>query len=302
MVLNIDMSETYQVFTHNDLDGALSLLSFMWSKPDATISYQSVSNLEISKIKQFITNTINCKNVYVFDLALRDEFLPELDSSCVTIVDHHERSIPYLNKFKYSKILHKKYSSNCLLNKKLFIDSKNIELSNEQKKLIALADDYDSNKLELKESIDLNIIFWTFYKNNFSNFIKDYYNGFKSPKDEHQKIINLEKTKALKTANEVPKYSGILNIKGKEKKVLGIQSETLNVLSKNFILKNLDYDLYFFINPKLNKVTVNQKNEENQIDLNAFAQKFCDGNGDNKTAVGKITPLFMELTKNLKNI
>jgi hypothetical protein len=100
---------------------------------------------------------------------------------------------------------------------------------------------------DLKESIDLNIIFWTFYKNNFCNFIKDYYNGFKSPKDEHQKIINLEKTKALKTANEVPKYSGILNIKGKEKKVLGIQSETLNVLSKNFILKNLDYDLYFFI-------------------------------------------------------
>lgn len=296
------MSETYQIFTHNDLDGAVSLLTFLWAKKESSVFYENISNLEISNIKKFVNNTFNCKNIYILDLALREEFFPELDKKCITVIDHHERSIPHINKFKNAKILHKTYSSNSLLMKKLFIDSKNIELSENQLKLIKYADDYDSNKIEFEESIDLNIIFWTFYKNNFSKFIMDYKEGYKTPSNDLLKIINLEKTKSSKLSNDIPKYKGILNIKGKEKTILGVQSDSLNVLTKNYILKNFKADIYFFINTKINKVTINQKNENDPIDLISFAQKFCDGNGDNTTAVGKITPLFMELTKNLKNI
>lgn len=294
------MSDTYHIFTHNDLDGAVSLLTFMWSKETASFFYDGVSNLEIQKIKNHVSNTINCKNIYLFDLALRDEMLPVLDTSCVTIVDHHERSVPYVEKFKNAKILHKNYSSNSLLNKKLFIDLKKIELTENKNKLIELADDYDSLTLNNSESLDLNILFWTFYKNNFSGFVKDYKNGYKLPTKDQQNIISTEKEKAVKTIKQIQKFEGTLNIKGCSKKILGIQSDNLNVLCKNLIVKKYDYDIFFFINARLNKVTINQKNKENPVDLNSFAHKFCDGMGDSNVAVGKITPLFMELTKNLK--
>ena len=245
-------NDTYHVFTHKDLDGAVSLLTFIWSHPDTSIFFNELTNLETSKIKDFVNKTINCKNIYVFDLALREEFLPTLDTSCVTFVDHHERSIPHIQSFKNAKILHKVYSSNSLLIKKLFVDFNKIELSDKQKKLIVLTDDFDSEKCEFEESLDLNILFWTKYKNNFSGFIEFFKNGYVKPTQEEQKHINFEKLNAKKQSENLQKYIGTLNIKGVSKNVIGIQMNSSNYLVKRNILKNNDADLYFFINPKLN--------------------------------------------------
>jgi len=59
-------------------------------------------------------------------------------------------------------------------------------------------------------------------------------------------------------------------------------------------------DLYFFINTKNEKVSIRQYNQENPIDCGAFAKKICNGGGHSNAAAGTITPLFMEITKNLK--
>jgi oligoribonuclease NrnB/cAMP/cGMP phosphodiesterase (DHH superfamily) len=292
-------NDTYHVFTHKDLDGAVSLLTFLWSKPNDTVLFHEITNLEIDKIKQNIKRLSNPKNVYIFDLSLRQNFLPELDESFITIVDHHKRSEDFLKLFKKSKILYKEYSSNCLLIKKLMCDDK-IELTPSQKKLIALTDDYDSNTMSFKESYDLNILFWMEYKDNFPKFIEDYKNGYKEPSPEQKKKIDIAKALANKEASNVQIYKGTLNIKGITKTTIGIQVNYFNSLMLDAVMKKYDSDLYFFINTKSNKVNIRQKKSDSCIDLQKFCEKFCDGGGNTYSASGTLTPLFMELTKNLK--
>jgi hypothetical protein len=58
-------------------------------------------------------------------------------------------------------------------------------------------------------------------------------------------------------------------------------------------------ELLFYINVQTENVSIRQPKQKETIDLLKFAQKYCDGNGTSNSAGGKITPLFMELTKNL---
>ena len=100
-MLHIDPSKKiYQVFTHKDLDGAGSLLTFLWSNPDATVTSTAVTNIQIDNIKDYINRTCNPPNVLLMDLALRPEFLPELDQDFITFIDHHNRSEQHIDKFR----------------------------------------------------------------------------------------------------------------------------------------------------------------------------------------------------------
>jgi oligoribonuclease NrnB/cAMP/cGMP phosphodiesterase (DHH superfamily) len=295
------MSDCYHIFTHNDLDGAVSLLAFMWSKPkDTSFQYTPISNMDIGKLKRNISNTHNTPNTFVLDLGLRDEFLPELNQSFVTIIDHHKSSERFLDKFKNANVIYKEYTSNALLVYKLYKDT--IDATKEQKLLIALADDFDCNRLELVDSYDLNIIFWTEYQNRFSDFIKDYYNGFK-PFTAHQKrAIEYIKREAAKEAEKVPIYYGDLTIRGKTKTVCAAMVEKTTPQVMELLIKKHKPDIFFSINIKSEKVSIRQCTKEDPIDVGIFAEKICNGGGHPNAAAGVITPLFMEITKNLKPI
>lgn len=292
-------NQQYQVFTHNDLDGAVSLLTLLWSKPNATINFKEVSNSEISLIKDYIKRTINPTKTFLLDLSIKPDFLPELDQSYITVIDHHKSSEKYVNLFKNSKILYKDTSSTCLLTRKIFAENAPV-FTNEQKKLILLADDYDSYKLNFEESYDLNILFYSEYKKDFVRFINTYKNGFKPFSQLEKSKINSIKINAANKAETIQKFGGFLEFKGIKKYTIGAITESSNNLIMDYIIKKFDPDLFFFINTKTQKVSIRQKKSDNPINLEKFAEKFCEGAGHLYAAGGKITPLFMELTKNLK--
>lgn len=294
-------NQQYQVFTHNDLDGAVSLLTLLWSKPEATINFKEVSNSETSLIKDYVRRTINPTKTFLLDLSIKSDFLPELDQSHITIIDHHQSSEKFINLFKRSKILYKNISSTCLLTRKIFAENAPI-FTNEQKKLILLADDYDSYKLNFEESYDLNILFWSEYRKNFVDFINTYKNGFKPFSDIEKSKIKSIKINAANKAETIQKFGGFLEFKGIKKYTLGAITESSNNLIMDYIIKKHDPDLFFFINTKTQKVSIRQKITDNPINLEKLAEKFCDGAGHLYAAGGKITPLFMELTKNLNPI
>jgi len=279
----------------------VSLLTFIWSHPNDAITFEGINNLQTDEIKNYISKTINPPPpiIYVFDLSLRESFLQDLDKKYICFIDHHKSSEKFINSFKNAKVIYKEFSSNSLLIRKYFAD-KAPELTNDQKKMILLADDYDSFKLQFEESYDLNILFWTEYKDNFVKFINDYKNGFKPFSIEQKNRIKSVKSLASKEAESCSKFFGTLDIKGLKKTAMGVLTKSLNVLVMDSLLKKYDPDLFFFINTKTQKVTLRQKKDNNPIDLGKFAEKFCEGAGHTYAAGGKITPLFMELTKNLK--
>jgi hypothetical protein len=301
VVNNLMQHKSYHVFTHRDLDGAVSLLTFIWSRPDAQISYDDITNLEIKKIKMFINKTINPNNIVLLDLALREEFLPELDKEYITIIDHHERSASLIEKFKNAKILHKNFSSNCLLIRKL-TQSDEISLTDSQKKLILFADDYDCFELKYKESYDLNIIFWTQFKNNFESFIRYYFDGFKPFTKEQLNIINSNKQEAQKIANALTCYTTHLNINNKNISCFAVTNDKMNFLSMDYLINKHNPDLFMFINTKTEKITFRLNKKITDFDLKQFVEKYCEGSSNKHSGTGKITPMFLELTKNFKTI
>lgn len=300
IVNNLVHNKAYHIFTHKDLDGAVSLLTFIWSRPNANISYEEITNLEIDKIKNFVNRTINPKNIVILDLPLREEFLPDLDKDFITIIDHHERSLSLVDKFKESKILHKEFTSNALLLRKIFQD-KFPNLTDNQKKLILYTDDYDCFNLKYPESYDLNIIFWNQFRNNFNGFINYYYDGFIPFTEEQKKIIKETKGRAKSVADSLKCFSSNIAIDDSNRSIVAVMHDKSDVLAMDYLNNKHKPDLFMFINTKTEKITLKQKkNQESYFDLNKFTEKYCDGSGNNFSATGKITPLFMELTKNFK--
>jgi len=292
---------TYQVYTSKDLDGAVSLLTFMWSKPESTITYREIINSEIDIIKDYVKKTCNPPHILLMNLYLRDEMLPELDYDYITFIDYRKKTEEFLKKFKQSKILYKETTSNSLLVRNLFKD-KAPEFTEEQKRLILYTNDYISGENKFKESYDLNILFWTQFKNEFCYFCEYYKDGFKEFSENQLKFINLAKKNAISLEKEAKLYRGKLIIDGKVKNVLATMAEKHNNIVIDTLMNKYKPDILFYINTNSQKVTIKQKRLSDEIDLPKFAQEYCDGGGNMYLAGGKITPLFMELAKKLSPV
>jgi oligoribonuclease NrnB/cAMP/cGMP phosphodiesterase (DHH superfamily) len=294
-------TQNYQIFTHKDLDGAVSLLTFLWSKPQASVTYREVTNLEHDVMKEYVKKTCNPPNILIMDLSLREEFIPELDYDYITFIDHHKRSEEHVKKFKQAKIHLEQTTSNALLVRKLFKND-SPELSEAQKKLILFADDHDSGENKFEESYNLNILFWTQFRNEFCYFVEYYKNGFKPFSQKQHEIINHAKDDAKINFMNTNFFSGEIVIEGFPQKVMAGLTENYNTIVIDMIMSKYNPDILFYINTKSERVTLRQKKRKNPIDLSAFAAKYCDGSGHIYASGGKVTPLFMEFTKKLKPI
>ena len=292
-------NKIYQVFTHKDLDGAVSLLTFLWSKPECSVTYSEISNLQIDEIKKYVKKTCNPPNILIMDLSLRDEMLPELDYEYITFIDHHKRSEEYIKKFKQAKIIYRDTTSNTILVRKLFKDT-SPEFTDDQKKLILLADDYDCGENKYPESYNLNILFWTQFKNEFCYFCNYYKNGFRPFTDHQKKIIKNAWENAFRLEKQLNCFSGEIIVEGSVQKIVAATTEQYNNIVIDVLMDKYHPDILFYINTKTEKVSIRQKKSEKSIDLVKFSEKYCDGNGHKYAAGGKITPLFLELTKKLK--
>jgi hypothetical protein len=299
--LSIDVSKSYHIFTHNDLDGAISLLTFLWAKKDSTVTYQAENNLTIEKsAKNFIANAHNPPSVVFLDISLKDWFLPELDQDFVTVIDHHKRSEELIPKIKRAKIIHKHFSSNALFLYKTL--EKSLQLTPEQKKLILFADDFDSDSHKFEQAYDLNLIFWSEYKDRFSDFIKDYFNGWKPFTDAQKERIKKIKDIINMEISKLSLFYGELTIQGKKKTVYAASGEKTDFIIVNELSKRNKSDLFFFINTKSQRVSLKQNTFEDPILLDVFAEKYCEGGGNDKACGGNLTDIFMQICKNFKPV
>jgi nanoRNase/pAp phosphatase (c-di-AMP/oligoRNAs hydrolase) len=85
-------------------------------------------------------------------------------------------------------------------------------------------------------------------------------------------------------------------------KVIAALADKISNTVIDVVIKRHQPDVLFFINSKSEKVCLRQTINKDPVNLGAFAEKICEGGGHNNAAGGIITPIFMEITKNLKPI
>ena len=287
------MSKDEIIFTDLDLDGCCSYLAYSWLTQTRSKAITiKVSNLREKFLAWLKRNKLSdYKTVYFFDLDTT-EIKDLIDKKNVTIFDHHKS---HDEKYKNATTIIDKECTSC--SKLIYRHYKNsANLTNEQKKLIALANDYDCYELKFPESNKLNFLLW--YKNGdkLQNFINDFETGFHGFTNDQNKIISYHFYKFKKIRDSVILYKSTLKIAGKEYKFIStFGNEYVNDLCQ-YIIDNNDCDVCLMINLKNNRVYL-RKNRTVELNLGKFAQKICDGGGHEYAAGGELNETVLALSK-----
>jgi oligoribonuclease NrnB/cAMP/cGMP phosphodiesterase (DHH superfamily) len=287
------MAKEDLIFTDLDLDGSCSYLTYSWF----TQTKPKVITVKVSSIREkFLTwlkhNKISdYKRIYFFDLDTT-EIKDLIDKKNVTIFDHHKsHEEEYKNA---TTIIDKECTSCSKLIYTFYKDKANLTV--EQKKLIALVNDYDCYELKFPESNKLNFLFW--YKNGdkLQNFINDFESGFHGFDNEQNKIISYHFYKFKKLRDQIQLYKSTLSIgKKKYKFVSTFANEYVNDLCQ-YIIDNNDCDVCLMINLKNNRVYL-RKNRKVDLNLGKFAKKVCEGGGHEYAAGGVLNDNILALSK-----
>jgi len=290
------MSNESIIFTDLDFDGCCSYLIYTWfkqTKPKAVTV--KVSNIREKLLGWLTRNKIeDYKRVYFFDLDTT-EIKDLIDKSNVLIFDHHKshkddyshaRTYIDVNQTSCSKHLYKILSH-------IYPD---VNLTVEQKKLIAFANDYDCYELKFPESNKLNFLLW--YKNGdkLQNFINDFENGFFGFTNEQNKIISYHFYKFKKMRENINLFQAKLSISGKDYNFIStFANEYINDLGQ-YIVDEYKCDVCMMINLKNKRVYLRRKRDID-FNLSTFAKKICNGGGHEYAAGGVLNDNVLALSK-----
>lgn len=281
------------IFTDYDLDGAGSALFIKWlykSKITDLIIIEATETSIITELKNREHTLDHFDKVFVLDLDLGEEASKLVDRSNFVVIDHH---IPHSKKrdsYQNAKAVIQEYGSCMGLMYEKFKGS--LELTPAQEELVKYVDDYDSYRLEHKDSLKLNAIYNTYNNPKTHKFIEAFEDGFR-PYTVHEKnSIKLFITR-FREQLENQVFIGTI----KDYTVVSIIADFAISEVANHIISKYNADIGFVVN--LNTKTVSfRRCKKCEVDVSILARSLCNGNGSPAAAGGKITEQFADLTKN----
>ena len=288
------------VFTDFDLDGTTSLLELHWAlkvKP-GQIQYKSttVSNFRreyLSWLNEHKPD--NYDKIFILDLDVSGS-ADLVDRNNFVIIDHHLTHVKAKDNYKNATVNVVETTSCAKLVYKHF----NLQLTPEQKFLVALANDYDSYALQISQSYEINCLLTNLQKSaggqKADKFMARFYEGFKGFTAQETNIINTHIALRDKTIKELNVFEGKVSIGGKERRVIGTTGNKFVNEVCDHLIKKLGAEIAFFVNPDVTHVSF-RKNKTCDVDLSKLAAKLCEGGGHEYAAGGKITESFMNFTK-----
>lgn len=292
------------IFLDNDLDGAGCCLAIRWLFPKAKISFKPTNEHKFREdfLDWCKTNsTSDYDQVYICDLNIVEQNQDILDVHKITIIDHHNVTGVNKEAFSNASYIFKKTPSCATLVYKTLCGSSTSQLTREQKLLLLLIDDYDSYKLSLPYSLDLNTIFFSLRGDRIALFCDEYINGFK-PFDPHkQNIIKFHKLRLKEVNDNLKIHSAVLKLDGKDTLVhctfadYGINDVAQHLFSK------YNSDIAIVVN--LTRKTVSYRRGQNcSYDVSKLAKKFNNGGGRNNVGGGILTDNFLLFSRLFKEI
>lgn len=281
------------IWTDADLDGAGSALVIRWVTDLPTICKVSTpTKLREDFINWLLTNKLSdFDTVYFLDidtLSIADL----IDQKNVTIIDHHLSHVEKKDTYKVARAIIQEYTSTCKL---AYISLKGDRvLTDAQKSLILLVDDYDCYKLQLKNSKDLNKVFWSMQGDRVNKFSEEFKNGFAGFTQFQKNAISIYNKRLKENITNLNIFTGKLN-------EYSIASAFCNFAHNDiarYVLDKSGTDIVMLVNPSSGTVSFRKK-DDNPVDLSLLAAKLCDGGGHPKASGGRITEKFLEFSKTL---
>jgi oligoribonuclease NrnB/cAMP/cGMP phosphodiesterase (DHH superfamily) len=286
------------VFIHADLDGAACYMTLCWfSWFDPTYIVTNHESLRTNVSKWMLKNKIQDYDEIYFLGLDPCEISDIIDYNNVMIMNHHQESSRCRDFFKKANVMTFEYGSSVLGVYRFFKDKySDRKISAQQRKFIALVDDYISYRLLEKDlSVGLNIIYWNYQGNKVEKLSKDFYFGFNSFNEEQLKIVDFYKSKIRKIIQASDFYVGDVKIQGVFRKVIATFAEVcINEVASE--LTGMGYEMAIIVNSNTRKVSF-RKNHHSNLDLSKVAKTLTDGGGYKNTAGGIITEKFMSFTK-----
>lgn len=283
------------LFTDHDLDGAgcYFLLRTLLGKK---FEYKQTSEKNFINDFDNLKNKENYKKIYIFDLAIFKDYHKDFDLE--NVVYAHHRNLDEQKNIVTSNLKNEsqEYSSCTKLLYTKLKDKLKTPLTEEQKKLILLIDDYDSYALKSPNSLKLNYLYWTLKYNKAEEFYNQFSEGFKGFTAYQQKIISDCEAKFNEIYKNLKIFKGILKVKGRDISVCS----TFNSFAPSEICNRIvnDFNCDIVINVNLNNNYLNiRKSPSCDVHLGKFAEKLFDGGGDNKIAGGHLNQNFLNISK-----
>jgi len=296
VVNNLQKNSIY-LFTDHDLDGAgcyYILRSYLGDDFDII----QTSEKKFADDFSSLSNKDTYKKIYIFDLDVIVDHLDLIDLN--NVVYMHHRNLAGISNIKPKNLRNE--SEECtsctkLLYRKLK-DKLKTPMSEEQKSLIALIDDYDSYNLKSPNSLKLNFYYWSFKYDKAKKFFENFNNGFSKFNDYQNKIISDCEEKFNNIYKNLQIFKGDVKV-GDQKLTI---CSTFNSFSPSEICHKIinDHSCDVVINVNLNNNYLNiRKSPSCSLHLGNFAKRLFDGGGDSKVAGGHLNKNFLVLSKQL---
>jgi len=288
------------VFTDSDLDGVTSYLAFKWFHEGVTIDYcnTTAGTFREDYTKWLSKNSVkNYDRIFVLDIDTHDH-KDLIDTTQHFIIDHHKTHAE-AEPYKQAKAVVKIYSSACKLVYKVFKALYNRDITDQQKKLILIADDYDSYTHAIPSSKMLNILYWN-TQNRFESFLKTFYNGFVGFNFNQSNIIKQYQEEIESIKKNLNLFSADLTIQQLPCKVIStFATKAINDVADHLLFDhNADIAIVVNMNTKHVSFRRSKKCNVNLIDM---IQKICGEGGGHEYAAGApLTNNFLEFTKVLE--
>ena len=292
----------FHVFTDCDLDGAGAYF-VLKNTTNNNYTYTVARVVDAgAKIGAWFANNDADKYdmIYIMDLDIsqHDDLMSIVDRSNVTIIDHHASHIARADKYKHANINIQKETSTTKMVYKQFNGAD--KLTNQQKLLVLMVDDYDSYKFNVKNSYELNIVFWSYQGDRVEKFINDFGAGFTEFNQLHKNIISFYLKKLNNIKTNLDAHTAQLSIQGKPRKIVAVFADSCINDIADYVIKNYKSDIGIVVNLTSNKVSL-RRAKKCDVDLSLMSKMiFDEGGGHHDAAGGLMCDKFLTFTKLFK--
>lgn len=236
------------------------------------------------------------KKIYICDLAVLNTCKDIIDLPNVVYINHRgcEENV---TTEKLRNECTDSTSCTLLVYKKLK-DKFKIPLTDQQKKLILLIDDYDSYNLQFEDSLKLHYFYSSLKSNKAKHFFTLFENGFNGFTQEQASLIQSCEKDIVQIFKNLKIFEGNIKIKDKNIKLCSVFNNSYISEICALVIEKQKCDVVINVNLNSNNLSIRKKRGLD-IDLGNFAKKLFNGGGDTNVAGGRLNENFLKLSKML---